>query len=201
LLSDIGVGDPGLADWWVLRDHDRVGKWNGVAGKGYAVLDDCTLWKNRAGGMPDSAQADVMTIDNTNHRVRQAALRLFFGCFIGGAIVLMYGSMCNHPMESYAFCVIAAVLIFLAVCCVITYLRPDGFPAFITSTAWVGLVAVLEVFAEESQLHALPRSLRLILVWVIPLAWVLKGILKVRAERRAAGVLGGTSAGEGAARI
>jgi hypothetical protein len=145
-----------------------------------------------AGEMPDSAQAAIMKIDNTNRRTRQAAMRLFFGCFIGGAAVLMYGSMRNHPMESYAFCVIAAVLIFLAVCCVITYLRPFGFPAFITSTAWVGLVAVLEVFVEEGQLHSLPRLLRLILVWLIPLAWVVKGILKVRAERRAAAVLGET---------
>ena len=86
--------------------------------------------------------------------------------------------MNNHPTQSHLFWVAVTVLSLLTACCVITYFRPYGFPAFIVSTAYLGIVVIGEFYCEENWLHSLPERWRLILNLIIPLAWLALAILK-----------------------
>ena len=71
---------------------------------------------------------------------------VFFACFIGAMIMAIYAALHNHATESPKFCLIAAVLALLTVSSLITYFRPRGVPAFITSTAYVGVILIGGIF-------------------------------------------------------
>jgi len=125
-------------------------------------------------------------LDNASHPVSQAAMRVFFACFIAGAIMGLSAASQNRMLQSPAFCLCAAIVALLAVCSLITYFRPRGLPAFITSTAYVGVFLIGGIFVAGSELRNVDQRWSFILGSIILLAWVLRGISAVRAARQAA---------------
>ena len=83
-----------------------------------------------------------MKLDNTDHPVSQSATRVLFGCFIGFVVLGVKMPSENHVTQSTAFRVTAVALAFFSLSALIAYIRPRGIPAFITSTAYVGVFAI-----------------------------------------------------------
>jgi hypothetical protein len=130
-----------------------------------------------------------MKLDNDDNPVSRLATKIIFGSFVGFVVlgVIYYGH--NHPERSSTFRVAAVVLSVLAVCSVITYFRPRGFPAFITSSAYVGVIVVFGVFeaGELLQKFSLPRWLEIVIAAAMLLLWFAKGIHQTRQAHQAAG--------------
>lgn len=127
-----------------------------------------------------------MKLDNANHPVSQTAMRVFFGCFIGFAVLAIMWSKDNHVSLSITFRVTAIVLAFITLCALIAYFRPRGIAAFIKSTAYVGIFVIGGIMLAGVELVHLNGIWVSILAILSLVGWTAIGIYRATASYREA---------------
>jgi 4-hydroxybenzoate polyprenyltransferase len=120
---------------------------------------------------------------NDDNPVSRRALQIVFVAFMGLVVVATYWCGSNDPERSTLLCVSGVVLCVLFFCAFLAYFRPRGLPAFIVSTAWVGLLVIFGAYLAGTELSHFDNFWAKVLFFLVVAAWLVKGISAVRGDR------------------
>ena len=113
-----------------------------------------------------------------NHPVSDNASRVILACFVGLCALAVIDVVRMGNGRPTWFWVSAGTIGFVLACSLITYFRPRGATAFVTSTAYVGLFVMFGAAYGTIKWQQLTGRKSVVVTGMMAVTWLLIGLLE-----------------------